>query len=109
MSNGLEFILNKLECWCRENKNRMSFNLLGKPMHYPFLKRCSGSSEGSCSIPICSESYRKFEKKLMRPVTASCLLRSFTFGAPSDLLEGIVNKKSTLNGLKSEGELTAAF
>ncbi|MFT2007485.1 DDE-type integrase/transposase/recombinase [Pontibacter sp. 13R65] len=43
INNGPEFIPNKLECWCRENKVCLVFIQPGKPMQNAYVERCNGS------------------------------------------------------------------
>lgn len=41
--NGPEFISNKLDMWCRENKIERAFIQPGKPMQNGFVERCNGN------------------------------------------------------------------
>ncbi|WP_460924112.1 integrase core domain-containing protein, partial [Pontibacter brevis] len=94
VDNGPEFISNKLECWCRENKVRLVFIQPGKPMQNAYVERCNGSIRrellNAYVFRTLSEVREKAEEWRLdynchRPHQA------LNFRAPVDLLEEIVN------------------
>lgn len=94
VDNGPEFISQKLEGWCKENKVRLVFIQPGKPMQNAYIERCNGSIRrellNACVFRTLNEVREKTEEWMFdynnhRPHQA------LNFRTPVELLEEIVN------------------
>jgi putative transposase len=94
VDNGPEFISQRLDAWCNEDKIKLVFIQPGKPQQNPFEERCNGSIRrellNAYVFKIVAEVREKAEEWMLdynnhRPH------ESLNNKTPIDLLEELIN------------------